>query len=228
MTAVNSSPLRLLVLLLISTNIGAFQPASPSFTLSNTQLFMAKKKGKRSGKSKGFGDAPAPKKQSAKSTSSESFTPIATTPEPKPMQGTPALPNTQNTQLESPRTADRPGTNEMNQGQIALQQMRREQAEKKDIELRRVREIRDTDRMLQDSREAAAIPEKVAMRMGKRMLPFVGIPLFGSLAAFVAFWYFATYKDLEFEPGMVAASTIVILVSGLLVRADCITQYCKG
>jgi Photosynthesis affected mutant 68 len=96
--------------------------------------------------------------------------------------------------------------------------MRREQAEKKDAELRRVKEIRDTDKMLQSSPAAAAIPEKVAMRMGKRMLPFVGIPLFGSMGAFVAFWYFATYKNMEFQPGMVATTTIVILVSGLLVR----------
>jgi hypothetical protein len=106
----------------------------------------------------------------------------------------------------------------MNQGQIALERMRREQAEKKDAELRRVKEIRDTDKMLQSSPAAAAIPEKVAMRMGKRMLPFVGIPLFGSMGAFVAFWYFATYKNMEFQPGMVATTTIVILVSGLLVR----------
>merc|ERR1712087_678026 len=54
------------------------------------------------------------------------------------------------------------------------------------------------------------------MRMGKRMLPFVGIPLFGSMAAFVAFWYFRTYKDVEFEPGVVAITTIVLLASGLL------------
>lgn len=105
----------------------------------------------------------------------------------------------------------------MTGGKKLLEQMRREQAEKKDAELRRVKELRETEQMLQSTPDAAAIPEKVAMRMGKRMLPFVGIPLFGSMATFIAFWYFATYKDLEFQPGLVATTTIVILVSGLLV-----------
>jgi len=48
------------------------------------------------------------------------------------------------------------------------------------------------------------------------MLPFVGVPLFGGMGAFVAFWYFATYKNYEFQPALVAFSTIAILVVGLL------------
>jgi hypothetical protein len=50
------------------------------------------------------------------------------------------------------------------------------------------------------------------------MLPFVGIPLFGGMGTFVAFWYLATYKNMEFQPAMVAFTTIAILVVGLLVR----------
>jgi Photosynthesis affected mutant 68 len=34
-----------------------------------------------------------------------------------------------------------------------------------------------------------AIPEPVAMRMGQRMLPFVGLPLFLGVVTFVGFWY---------------------------------------
>lgn len=181
---------------------------------------MAKKKGNKPGKSKGFGEAPAaPKKQSSNAEiATETFTPMATTPEATQIDGTQALPNTQ---FDTARAEDRPGTSDMNEGQKLLAQMRREQAEKKDAELRKVRDIRSTDQMLQESPEAAAIPEKVAQRMGKRMLPFVGIPLFGSLGAFVAFWYFATYKEMEFQPGAVATTTIVILVSGLLVSVSC-------
>ena len=100
-----------------------------------------------------------------------------------------------------------------NAGQRALEQMRREQAEQKDAELRRVRDMMKEDEQVQEA--AAAIPEKVAQRMGQRMLSFVGVPLFGLLGSFVAFWYFATYKDLAFEPSQVAASTILILVVGL-------------
>ena len=70
--------------------------------------------------------------------------------------------------------------------------------------------------MLQDSSEGAVIPEKVAQRMGNRMLTFVGVPLFGSMAAFVGFWYMATYRDMEFQPALVAASTIALLAVGLV------------
>lgn len=210
MTTTSRSTFRLLVLVLVSIHACAFvPPTGPS--LSNTQLFLSKKKGKRSGK--GFGEAPAaPQNQSAKQ---ETFVPMSTKPEPKPMEGIPAEPNT-DFQIESDRTVERPGANSINQGQVALEAMRREREEKKDAELRRVKEIRETDKLLQESAGASAIPEKVAMRMGKRMLPFVGIPLFGSMGAFVAFWYFATYKDMEFQPGAVAVTTTVLLLSGLL------------
>jgi len=104
-----------------------------------------------------------------------------------------------------------------NQGQMALEAMRRTRAEKKDEELRKVKTLVETDQYVKDSGPvAAAIPEKVAQRMGKRMLPFVGIPLFGVMGTFVTFWYLATYKDLQFQTGLVATSTIVVLLLGLL------------
>jgi len=48
------------------------------------------------------------------------------------------------------------------------------------------------------------------------MIPFVGIPLFGVMGAFVVFWYLATYKNYEFQPALVAFSTIGILGVGLV------------
>lgn len=48
------------------------------------------------------------------------------------------------------------------------------------------------------------------------MLPFVGIPLFGSFASFIAFWYLAVYKDLEFQPAVVATTSFAFLGTGLL------------
>lgn len=53
-------------------------------------------------------------------------------------------------------------------------------------------------------------------QMGKRMLPFVGIPLLGGMGSFVGFWYMATYKDMEFQPVLVAGTTIALLVIGLV------------
>jgi Photosynthesis affected mutant 68 len=110
----------------------------------------------------------------------------------------------------------RPPPPQLNAGQRALEDMRRQRAEVKDAELRRVRELLEVDRQLEEA--PAAIPEAVAQRMGKRMLPFVGIPLFLGMGIFVAFWYSATYLNLEYQPALVAASTIAILVFGLLVR----------
>ena len=104
----------------------------------------------------------------------------------------------------------------MNDGQKALEQMRRERAEAKDAELRRVRDLITTDQQVQET--PAAIPEKVAQRMGKRMLPFVGLPLFLGMGSFVFFWYMATYQNMEYQPALVAATTIALLVVGLLVR----------
>jgi hypothetical protein len=94
--------------------------------------------------------------------------------------------------------------------------MRRVRAEEKDAELRKVRELQQTDA---DIKEApAVIPERVAQRMGKRMLPFVGVPFVGGITAFAAFYYYAVVKNLEFQPVLVAGSTIAILVFSLLVR----------
>lgn len=93
-------------------------------------------------------------------------------------------------------------------------EIRRQAAEAKDAELRQVREILSQDEQMKTS--PAAIPEKVAMRMGRRMIPFVGIPLFGGMGTFVGFWYMATYRDLEFQPALVATSTFVLLALGLV------------
>lgn len=225
----------LMVLLALVAATNAFQPLSQStllqqkqqqkYSTSSTGLFMAKKTSGKTKKTKGFGETPVGTPKKVTPSSNEPFTaPLATTPEPSQKyntgEGSPGQSNLSSPTIQSSvMTEDRPGTtreSDMNMGQKALAAMRREKAEEKDAELRRVREIRDTDKMLQTVPDAAAIPEKVAMRMGKRMLPFVGIPLFGSMGAFIAFWYFATYKGVEFEPSAVAAATILILVSGLV------------
>jgi len=106
--------------------------------------------------------------------------------------------------------------NDLSQGKAALERLRRERAEKRNAELRKVKEVQDVDAMLRESPEAAVIPEKVAQRMGKRLLPFVGVPLIGGMGLFVGFWYMATYQDMEFQPALVAASTIGLLAIGLV------------
>jgi hypothetical protein len=101
-------------------------------------------------------------------------------------------------------------------GEEALARLRRQKAEQRNEELLRIRALKEQDNLVSNSPDAAVIPEVVAQRMGKRMLPFVGIPLFGGMGAFVGFWYFATYKNVEFQPALVAFSTIAILAVGLL------------
>lgn len=109
-----------------------------------------------------------------------------------------------------------PRTHEVNTGSKLLRELRSREAEKRDEELRKVRELRETDALLKEDAGAAAIPERVAQRMGKRMLPFVGIPLFGSFASFIGFWYLATFKDMEFQPSVVATTSFAFLAIGLL------------
>lgn len=101
-------------------------------------------------------------------------------------------------------------------GAEALSRLRRQKAEERNEELRQIRELKSIDKQLQTSPDSAVIPERVAQRMGKRMLPFVGVPLFGVTGAFITFWYLATYKNYEFQPALVAFSTIGILGIGLI------------
>ncbi|KAL7557206.1 hypothetical protein ACA910_001274 [Epithemia clementina (nom. ined.)] len=103
---------------------------------------------------------------------------------------------------------------DMNAGQRALADLRRQRAEAKNAELERLRQLVETDQQVRET--PAAIPEKVAQRMGARMLAFVGLPLTLTLGAFVVFWYMATYRNMEFQPGLVATSTIVLLATSLL------------
>lgn len=111
---------------------------------------------------------------------------------------------------------EQPTVREDNTGSQKLRDLRSREAEKRDEELRKLRALRETDAALREDAGAAAIPEKVAQRMGKRMLPFVGIPLFGSFASFIGFWYMAVYKDMEFQPALVATTSFVFLAIGLL------------
>ena len=104
----------------------------------------------------------------------------------------------------------------MNAGQRALERLQDVERSKKDEELRQVQELRMVDSMVTGNPNAAVIPEKVAMRMGKRMLPFVGLPLFGVAGTFVTFWYLRVYKDMVFETVLVAGCTIAVLVISLL------------
>jgi Photosynthesis affected mutant 68 len=162
---------------------------------------------------KGFGNAPTqpPKPQKKKNsqsppTSSSSITAdeedtTATAADFKPI----------------PSTAPPP---DLTQGKIALEKMRREKAEQRNQELQKIREVQNIDQMVRESPEAAVIPEKVAQRMGRRMLPFVGIPLFGSMASFVGFWYMATYRDMEFQPVLVATTSLVLLAIGIVVSFE--------
>ena len=148
---------------------------------------------------KGFGEKPAPAKPKSAPVVE---TTIATSP--------------------SADEPPAPAASEGESGSKLLATLRSREAEKRDAELRKLRDLRETDALLAEDAGAAAIPERVAQRMGKRMLPFVGIPLFGSFASFIGFWYMATYKDMEFQPALVATTSFVFLAIGLLVS---VLQY---
>ena len=160
---------------------------------------------------KGFGDKPTtPTKQKSSppvsSSSSSSSSSVETTIAPSPSAGEGG---------EDDASSSSRGDSA---GSELLRQLRSREAEKRDAEIRKLRDLREADALLAEDAGAAVIPERVARRMGSRMLPFVGIPLFGSFASFIGFWYLATYKDVEFQPAIVATTSIGFLVVGLLVR----------
>lgn len=163
-------------------------------------LEMAKTKKKKNKKSKGFGNQPSPSSDEESSSSSS-----------------PSAADTMQSMKEQEiQTQQEIQQQTMTGGAEALAKLRRAEAEKRNDELRAIRELKSVDSQLQQNPSSAAIPEQVAMRMGKRMLPFVGIPLFGLMGTFVLFWYLATYKGMEFQPALVAFSTVGVLGVGLL------------
>jgi len=180
-------------------HLKAFRKSSCFYTSSSlsSALYAKNKKNRKSGK--GFGAAEesqskpvavdTPVVESSGSSSISSVSPTITTSVQEPVK---------------------------NAGQLALERLEAEERKKKDEELRRVREMRDVDQAVKGDVNAAVIPEKVAQRMTKRMLPFVGIPLFGVMGVFVTFWYLRVYKDMVFETSLVAVSTIGVLVVSLL------------
>jgi hypothetical protein len=168
---------------------------------------------------KGFGSTPPP---SPKKSKPESATTRTTTSDASPVS-----PSSPSMTFEDSELAEmgellleqQPPTPNLSQGKAALDKLRRERAEQRNEEIRKMREVQQVDEMLRESPEAAAIPEKVAQRMGRRMLPFVGIPLFGAMGSFVGFWYMATYRDMEFQPVLVATTSLVLLAVGLVVSS---------
>ena len=157
---------------------------------------------------KGFGDSPPPSKKKSKNPQAGAVgVPVVASKEPEETEYNPFDKSNANTKTDTSR------------GKAALDKMRREKAEERNAELQKMKDVKEVDRMmLETGGEAAVIPEKVAQRMGKRMLPFVGVPLLGGMGAFVGFWYMATYRDMEFQPVLVAGTTIALLATGLVVR----------
>ena len=167
----------------------AFAPPSQYVVAPPSQQILSAAAGK------GFGEKPPPSKQKAATETSSapessSAAPVATQVQPK--------------------------VTEDNTGSKRLRELRSREAEKRDAELTKIRELRETDAALREDAGAAAIPEKVAQRMGRRMIPFVGVPLFGTISSFIGFWYMAVYKDVEFQPALVATTSFVFLGVGLL------------
>ena len=169
---------------------------------SNSALEMAAKK-------KGFGNTPSPPPQKSKkrkpppqqqpqATSSSSTVPAPADTEQMITSSDDmnfnefAASQQQQSQSQQPQQME----GDTSRGKIALEKMRRVKAEERNAELQKIQNVQDIDQLVRDTGgEAAVIPEKVAQRMGKRMLPFVGIPLFGLVGTFVGFWYMVRLVD---------------------------------
>jgi len=146
---------------------------------------------------KGFGKNMAPKTKSIKTTSDDTPTSVSST-------------------TFTPDVVPSSSSSTSSAGKEALAKLRQADMQRRQEELKSMQQLQEIDQSLKEDPSLAVIPEKVAVRMGKRMLPFVGLPLFGSMITFVLFWYLATYKDLAIPTVLVAYATIGILVIGLL------------
>jgi Photosynthesis affected mutant 68 len=185
----------------------------PRSTIYTTSLFATSKKG--------FGKSTTNTTPSSSSSKSELDPSTANTSidnnQSKVTVEATTTTSASSTKVDSSSVSSTASSSSMNSGQRALQELRRQNIEQKDQELRQVRELIQADTQVQTA-GPVAIPEQVAQRMGLRMLPFVGIPFFGGMMTFILFWYYATYQNVQFEPTLVAASTILLLLVGLVVR----------
>mmetsp|Transcript_28446 Transcript_28446/g.77049 ORF Transcript_28446/g.77049 Transcript_28446/m.77049 type:complete len:278 (+) Transcript_28446:310-1143(+) len=187
-----------IILAALSTTASGFSVPAAKTSSACTVLEMAKG-------GKGFGNTPPPppKKKS---------TPVVPT-----VSGATQAEPEEETEIYNPFDDRSQTPIDTSRGKAALERMRRDKAEQRNAELQKMKEVEQQDQLVRETGgEAAVIPEKVAQRMGRRMLPFVGIPLFGSMGAFVGFWYMATYRDMEFQPVLVAGTTIAFLAIGLV------------
>mmetsp|Transcript_25901 Transcript_25901/g.60782 ORF Transcript_25901/g.60782 Transcript_25901/m.60782 type:complete len:310 (+) Transcript_25901:163-1092(+) len=208
-------------LAMVSTTSNGFCLPSPTSTTfaktssgsSNSALEMAKKKG--------FGGTKQKKKRSSnkKKKPVSAAAAAAAPPMERLKEDTEITSSDDNlfNPFDQPSTQTAAATQDLSRGKAALARMRREKAEQRNAELQKMKEVQEVDQMMRETGGGAAvIPEKVAQRMGKRMLPFVGVPLLGGMGAFVGFWYMATYRDMEFQPVLVAGTTIALLAVGLV------------
>jgi len=62
------------------------------------------------------------------------------------------------------------------------------------------------------SPEAGVMPEAVSNRMLRRVVPFAGLPVFGSVVVFGGFWFANTQLGYDLPPSMVAYSTQALLL----------------
>jgi hypothetical protein len=168
-----------------NNNIGTTCSSSSSSS-SNSALEMAKKKG--------FGNTPPPPPQKSKkrkpSQQPQATSSTVPAPDTEQMITSSDDMNFNEFAATAPSQQSQQMEGDTSRGKIALEQMRRVKAEERNAELQKIKNVQDVDQLVRETGgEAAVIPEKVAQRMGKRMLPFVGIPLFGGVGAFVGFWY---------------------------------------
>ena len=215
-SATSTAGIIITTLAMLSTTSNGFCLPSPASAVAkiagNSALEMAKKKG--------FGDTKQKKKRNKKKKP-VSAAAAAAPPMERLKDETEITSSDDNlfNPFEQPSTQTSAATQDLSRGKAALARMRREKAEQRNAELQKMKEVQEVDQMMRETGGGAAvIPEKVAQRMGKRMLPFVGIPLLGGMGAFVGFWYMATYRDMEFQPVLVAGTTIALLAVGLIVR----------
>jgi pyruvate/2-oxoglutarate dehydrogenase complex dihydrolipoamide acyltransferase (E2) component len=217
----------------------ALSPASKSIKRSMLLRYQGSRSTWSLSAAKGFGNTPPPppppkksKKSSSASPSSAAATTTTTTtttpPKAPPSSGSKSEDRMLLENGYNPFLDEQERQPELSQGKAALAKLRRQEAEKRNEELRKIKEVQQVDEMLRESPDAAAIPEKVAQRMGARMLPFVGIPLFGAMGSFVGFWYMATYRDMEFQPALVATVSLVLLAVGLVVSTLPLQGISKG
>ncbi|CAM9428334.1 unnamed protein product [Discosporangium mesarthrocarpum] len=109
--------------------------------------------------------------------------------------------------VEVVETVNQKGMEAKDEARKSIERMEKEQAERQEKQMQRVKDVISVKEATKDNPNAGVVPEVVANRMLKRMIPFFILPVVSGVGVFVSYFILAKKYDFEVQPTTVAITT---------------------